>query len=392
MSIARHSAGLLRHETAERRRPMSIETSLVHPPSFDLSGSVSTPIHQTATFRTGDGASYDYSRSGNPTRDVLETQLSRLEGGATALAYGSGVTAIDAVFSLLNPDDRLVIGDDLYGGTARLAGVARDRLGVDVVRVDPDDASALDRALVGARMILVESLTNPRLRRPDITAIASRARAHGAWLAVDNTMLTPLLCQPLGMGADIAIQSATKLLAGHSDLTAGLVATNDPDLAARLAFDRNARGTALAPFESWLLLRGLETLAVRLHRQLLSTGAVLRWLRGHPSVCEVLYPDPDPDGEAQGSCVISFRPCGGAGRAEQLLKSIQLFHCAVSFGGVASSISQPRSMSHASIPAADRSVHEIPEDLLRLSIGLENPEDLIADLSRVLEIRPASAS
>lgn len=352
----------------------ALRTQLVHPPRIagEPAGAISTPIYQTATFATGPGAPYDYSRSGNPTRDVLEAQLALLDGATRALAWASGVSAIDAVLNLVDAGAEVVVGDDLYGGTARLLDLHRSARGLELRLVDASDVGAVTGAVTSrTRLVLVESVTNPRLQRVEVAALAAATRGR-ALLAVDNTMLSSYIERPLLAGADIAIQSATKLLGGHSDLTAGVVATNDASLAARLQHDQNARGTALAPFDSWLLLRGLATLPVRVDRQRATTLAVAEWLRSRAplTLC----------GE-QAGVVLSFTT-GSLPMSRTLLEATRLFHTAVSFGGVASSISLPWSMSHQSIPADQRAARAFPADLVRLSIGLEEPADLIADLEQ----------
>lgn len=376
----------------------SRDTLLVHPPSVpgEPSGASSTPIYQTATFAVGlaeEGSSaapaWDYSRSGNPTRDVLEAQLAALEGGGSirALTYNSGVAALSATLGLVPPGGEVVVGDDLYGGTRRLLARLAEHLGVRVVPVDTTDPDAVAAAL-GDRtdLLLVESPSNPRLRVSPVAVLAQIAHRHGARLAVDNSLLSSQLMQPLALGADLAIQSATKLLGGHGDLTAGVIAVQDGELAERLAFERNAEGSALAPFESWLLLRGLQTLAVRLDRQLETARRVVAFLRAHPRVRRVWYPPHGP-----GGVVTSFET-GSEAVSRSIVQSTRLFATTVSFGAARSSISLPAQMSHACVPEEERRRQGLAPDLVRLSVGIEDADDLLADLGRVLEGAPTVAS
>lgn len=356
-----------------------LDTLLVHPPSVtgEPTGSTSTPLYQTATFDVRRGG-YDYSRSGNPTRDVLEAQLARLDGGCRALAYGSGIAAIAAVLRLVGRGREVLVGSDLYGGTLRLLASLETELDLEVRLVDTSRIDAV-RAALSSRtaLVLLETPSNPMLRISDIPALADLAHAHGALLAVDNSVMTPLLQRPLGLGADIAVQSATKFLGGHGDLTAGVVVVRDPELGERLASRHNAEGIALAPMESWLLLRGLETLAVRLERQIESTAYIASFLRGHPEIQRV-HAAPAP-----GAGVLSFET-GDLGLSRRLVDLTSLFSAAVSFGAVGSSISLPCEMSHASVPMHWRSTQDLPTDLVRLAVGIEAPEDLVADLDNSL--------
>jgi len=375
----------------------SMDTRLLHPPSVpgEPSGASSTPIYQTATFalsgepggpNTGDR--WDYTRSGNPTRDVLEAQLAALEGGGAsgkageavrALAYASGMAALTAVLRQVPTGGEVVVGDDLYGGTQRLLRRLSDHLGVCVAPVDTTDPDAVAAAVSNATdLVLVESPSNPRLRVSPIPVLAEIAHRHGARLAVDNSLLSSYLMHPLALGADFAVQSATKLLGGHGDLTAGLVAVEDPALAERLAFDRNAEGTALAPFESWLLLRGLQTLAVRLDRQLESTRRLVAFLRAHPRVQRVWYPRHGP-----GGVVVSFET-GSLERSRAVVRETRVFATTVSFGAVRSSISLPAEMSHACVSEERRARQGLAADLVRVSVGIEDADELMEDLGRAL--------
>ncbi len=369
-------------------------TELVHydPCPEDPFHPSSTPIYQTATFAQEEAAQcgrFDYSRSGNPTRAVLEERLARLEGASRAFAFGSGMAAIAALCRLLSAGDELIAGDDLYGGTYRLLNRLLVRQGVTVSHVDMSDLDAVESALGSrSRLLLAESPTNPLQRIVDIPQLSRAAHAHGALLAVDSTLVSPWLQQPLALGADLVIHSATKHLAGHSDLCAGVLAVNDPQLGDELAFIQNAVGSALSPFDSWLLLRGLQTLPLRLERAQQSADRIARFLASHEAVERVHYPGlEDHPGhalhkrQAHGAgSLISFE-MGCARSAERVVNDTRLFTISVSFGGLRSLISLPRRMSHASITDFART---LPADLVRLSVGIEDPDDLIADLGRAL--------
>jgi cysteine-S-conjugate beta-lyase len=373
---------------------MKISTQCVHFDSNeDPHCSISPPIYQTATFRqpsADEFGEYDYTRSGNPTRSLVERQIARLEGAEYASAFGSGMAAISALARLLAAGEEVIAGDDLYGGTVRLLDQVLPRQGIGVRYVDPTDVAAVREALnPRVRLILIETPSNPTMRIADIRAIADVAREAGALLAVDNSMLSPCFQKPLALGADIVVHSATKFLCGHSDVTAGALVTNDYDLHRRIAFDQNAEGAGLSPFESWLLLRGMKTLSLRVERQNESARKVAEFLSNHPGVAQVYYPglaghpgrhihhrQSTGDG-----AVISFTT-GDVALSRQVVEATQLFDIAVSFGSIGSTISLPCRMSHASIPQALRSRLAPPPDLVRLSVGIEDVNDLIEDLSR----------
>lgn len=356
---------------------------------------VATPIYQTATFEQEsalDFGQYDYSRSGNPTRAVLEEALADLEGGPRAFAFASGLAALTAITRLLSAGDEILAGDDLYGGAYRLFSRILPRSGVSVRYVDATDPATLERAIgPRTRLIHIETPTNPRLRIVDLRAAADIAHRHGALLSVDSTAMSPYLQRPLELGADLVMHSATKYLCGHSDVTAGAVIPNDPKLAEALYLIQNGEGAGLGPFDSYLLLRGLKTLSLRLDRQQSSARRIAEFLRGHPRVRHAWFPglDDHPDAALHASqargpgAVISFET-GSLETSRRIAEATRLFAITVSFGGIGSSISLPCRMSHASIPAAIRSAVDLPEDLIRLSIGIEDPADLIADLTQAL--------
>jgi cystathionine beta-lyase len=372
----------------------------------DPYGAVAPPLYQTATFRQpgiDQPGEYDYTRSGNPTRALLEAQLAALEGGSAACAYGSGMAAIAALTRLVPAGSEIVAGADLYGGTVRLLSQVAPRQGIAVRYVDATDTAAVAAALTPhTRLLLVETPGNPLLGIADLGALATLARERGVLLAVDNSLLSPLLQRPLELGADLVVASTTKFLGGHSDTTGGMVATSDGALAAELAFHQNAEGTALAPFECWLLLRGLKTLALRLERQCASAAVVAARLADHPAVERVYYPGlPSHPGQAVqrrqargDGAVLSFTT-GDAERSRRLVEATRVFDLAVSFGSVASAISLPCAMSHASVPAELRARLAPPPDLVRLSVGIEDVGDLWTDLEVALAVavgrRPAIA-
>jgi cystathionine beta-lyase len=361
----------------------------------------SPPIYQTATFAQEEAdaiGAFEYSRSGNPTRETLERHCARLEGATGACAFSSGVAALAAVSRLVRCGERIVVHNGLYGGTQRLLSRLAEDRGVEVVWCDLIDGD-VHAAAVGARLILVESLTNPLWRAPDLRALAAASRRAGAWLAVDATATSPWIQRPIEHGADIVIHSATKILSGHADLTAGLVALAGAELHQRIAFIQNAEGAALAPFDSWLLLRGMRTLGVRLERQQQTASEVASWLASRSDVRVVHHPSlpSHPDHalhrtQADGpGCVLSFE-LGDEQRSLAVVAALARFAITVSFGSVDSTVSVPCRMSHASVPPALRHVGMPPRDLIRLSIGLEDAPDLIADLDQALDQAGCRAS
>ena len=363
-------------------------------------GAVSTPIYQTATFRQPTAVEfgeYDYSRSGNPTRCELEKKLAELERAEYAFAFSSGMSALSAIIKLLTTGDEVLAGSNLYGGSIRLLE-RLPRLGINVRYVDTTDAQNVSNALTSrTKMLLIETPTNPFQRVSDIAALAELTRANDALLVVDNTMLSPCLQNPITLGADIVYHSGTKFLSGHSDVTAGAVIVKDEAVAKEIAFVQNAEGTALAPFDSWLLLRGIKTLDLRVEKQCSNALKVAEFLSTHPAVTEIYHPafasaEARRKHESQasgGGSVIAFTT-GDAEFSRRIVESTKLCSIAVSFGSVNSTISLPCYMSHASIPAGLRDELAPPRDLIRLSIGIESVEDVIEDLREA--IRFASGS
>jgi cystathionine beta-lyase len=363
----------------------------------DTHGAIVPPIYQTATFEqptATEFGEYDYSRSGNPTRTILEAQLAALENAAHARVFSSGMAALTALTRILKAGEEIIAGDDLYGGTVRLLDRIASHQNISVRYVDTTDLDQLKNALTSrTRLILIETPSNPLFRISDIRTLASVARDAGSFLAVDNSMLSPVFQQPLTLGADIVVHSATKFLCGHSDVTAGALITNNPTLHQQIAFQQNAEGAGLSPFESWLLLRGLKTLALRVERQNASAQKIARFLKTRAGVTQVFYPglEDHPGREihnkqASGNgAVISFTT-GDEKLSAQIVETTRLFKIAVSFGSVGSTISLPCRMSHASIPSALRDRLAPPRDLVRLSVGIEDVDDLILDLERAFAI------
>lgn len=365
--------------------------------SDDAYGAIVPPIYQTATFEqptATEFGEFDYTRSGNPTRTLLETQLANLEGAAThACAFASGMAALTALTRIVKAGEEIIAGDDLYGGTVRLLDRLASHQNISVQYVDTTDVDKLKQAVTNrTRLIVIETPSNPLFRISDIRALASVAKDAGACLAVDNSMLSPVFQQPLSLGADVVVHSATKFLCGHSDVTAGALITNDPALHRQFAFQQNAEGAGLSPFESWLLLRGLKTLSLRVERQNDSAGKIARFLQTRPEITQVFYPglEAHPGGavhhqQARGhGAVISFTT-GDERLSAAIVETTRLFKVAVSFGSVGSTISLPCRMSHASIPRALRDRLAPPADLVRLSVGIEDADDLILDLERACE-------
>lgn len=362
-------------------------------------GAVVPPVHVASTFvqpGAGQWGEFDYSRSGNPTRRSLERALADLEGGCGALAFSSGMAATHCVTMLLAPGDHIVAGTDIYGGTYRLFHKILRPAGIEVTLVPTIDLDGVERA-IGARtrLVWVESPGNPLLSITDLRAVAELAHRRGAWLAVDNTLATPVLTRPLELGADIVMHSATKYLGGHSDLLGGALVVRDPELLRRLYFIQNATGAVMGPWEAFLCHRGLKTLELRVLEQCRSAARVAEFLARHPRIARVLYPGlPEHPGHAlaarqmQGGfgAMVSFEIAGDLAAAKRLVEATRLFQLAVSLGAVESLIEQPALMSHASYDRTDRLAHGIGDGLVRLSVGLEAVEDLCDDLAQALDV------
>ncbi|ELY4518249.1 PLP-dependent transferase [Cronobacter muytjensii] len=364
----------------------------------DQHGAVMPPIYATSTFAQpapGEHTGYEYSRSGNPTRHALERAIAELEAGRQGFAFASGLAAISTVLELLDKESHIVAVDDVYGGTYRLLENVRKRTaGLSVTWAKPDDLAALEAAIrPETRMIWVETPTNPLLKLADLEAIVGLARRHGIISVADNTFASPAIHRPLTLGFDIVVHSATKYLNGHSDVVAGLAVVGDnATLAQQLAYLQNAVGGVLDPFSSFLTLRGIRTLALRMERHSANARKIAQRLERHPQVEKVFFPwlDSHPQHAlarrqmALAGGMISIVVRGDDARAAQVIKKLRLFTLAESLGGVESLVSQPFSMTHASIPLEQRLANGITPQLIRLSVGIEEAEDLIADLEQAL--------
>ncbi|WP_319404049.1 PLP-dependent aspartate aminotransferase family protein [uncultured Anaeromusa sp.] len=358
-------------------------------------GALSTPIYQTASFRhpaLGESTGYDYTRSGNPTRQALEEGLARLEGGSGACAFSSGLAAITTLLMLYQQGDHLIVVEDCYGGTYRLFEQVLSRFGLTASYVDATTLDAIGQALrPETKAVFIETPTNPLLRIVDVRALASFCRSNKLQLIVDNTFLTPYFQRPLELGADLVVHSGTKYLAGHNDLLCGVIVAKEPELAAKVKFLQNATGAILSPSDSWLLIRSLKTLALRMEKHNANALAISRWLLEHPKVSRVFYPGlPLHNGhtihESQASGyggMVSFEVNAPA-LVPQVLAKVQLIQFAESLGGVETLITFPAVQTHADIPAADRERLGISDCLLRLSVGIEDADDLITDLGQAL--------
>ncbi len=375
---------------------LGFETRAIHAgqDADAATGAVVTPITLSTTFvqdEVGVHQGYEYARSGNPTRAALEDCVASLERATHGLAFASGLAAEDNVLRLLQPGERIVLGNDAYGGTYRLISKIYGAVGYPWTAVDLTDLDGLrERWLPDTRMIWLESPTNPLLTCIDIEAVADIAHEMGALVVVDNTFATPYLQQPLTLGADVVVHSATKYLGGHSDVVGGFVAVDDDALAERLRFTQNAAGAVPAPFDCYLVLRGLKTLAVRMDRHCTNARAVVDLLVGHPAVDRVLYPQlPDHPGHPAAARqmrdfggMVSFTVRGGEDAALEVVRHTELFTLAESLGAVESLIEHPGRMTHASAAGSDL---EVPPSLVRLSVGLETATDLVADLRQALD-------
>lgn len=364
-------------------------------------GATVIPIHLSTTFTQdaiGLHKGYEYQRSGNPTRAALEECLASLEGaGAKGLAFASGLAATSAALSILKPGDHVVAGADLYGGTYRLFERVLRPLGVLFSYVEGDDPTVFARAIgPQTRLIWLETPTNPLLQLTDIAALAEIARKAGLWLIVDNTFATPSLQRPLELGAHAVVHSTTKYIGGHSDVVGGALLTAEPALYDAWAFYQNAAGGVLGPFEAWLTLRGLKTLDLRMQRHCRNAAHVAQYLQGHARVRQVIYPGlPTHPQHALArrqmsgfGGMVSFEIEGGRAGVDSFVRRLKVFSFAESLGGVESLACYPDAMTHASIPESERRRRGITEGLIRLSVGIEDYEDLTADLDQALRNEP----
>jgi cystathionine beta-lyase/cystathionine gamma-synthase len=361
-----------------------------------LSGAVMTPIYQTSTYvqeGLGQHKGYEYGRTQNPTREALERNVASLEGATYGMAFGSGLAALDALLKLLQSDDHVVCGDNLYGGSQRLMERVYARLGLSFTFVDMREVSAVERAITPAtRMIYCETPTNPMMNLVDLAAVGDLAQAHGYLFVVDNTFATPFFQRPLEFGADLVLHSTTKYLNGHSDMVGGMLVTSRDDLAERLAFVQNAAGGVPGPMDCWLALRGIKTLPLRMRQHDANGRRIAEWLTHQRGIEKVYYPGLPSHPQHELACrqmsgfggMISIE-LGDVTRARRFVEATRVFALAESLGGVESLIGHPASMTHASVPLAMRKEMGLTDSLVRLSCGIEDAADLIADLEQALE-------
>ena len=376
---------------------MDFSTSCVHPPRRveDPMGAIVPPLYLTSSFAhpgVGQSTGYDYSRLQNPTREVLEDTVRELEGGDDCLAFSSGMAAISCLMELFSPGDRLVASWDLYGGSIRLFDSVSAKNGVEVDRIDTTDLDAVAAALEpGAKALFVESPTNPLMAVSDIRALAELAHGAGALLVVDNTFLTPFFMNPIALGADVVVHSATKYLAGHNDVIAGLLVSAVPEVSERLRNLIKTIGSGLDPFAAWLVSRGIKTLPVRMERHQQNALTLATWLEEQPQVSYVLYPGL-PDHPGHDLCLEQGRGFGGMvtfgvdseKRALDLLRRVRLVMFAESLGGAETLITYPLTQTHADVAPEELAEKGIDGTMLRLSVGLESADDVIADLAQAL--------
>jgi cystathionine beta-lyase/cystathionine gamma-synthase len=387
---------ILPHDHDHRFATRSVHAGQIVEP---LAGAVMTPIYQTSTYvqsALGQHKGYEYARTQNPTREALERNVASLEGGTHGFAFGSGLAALDAVLKLLRSGDHVVCGDNVYGGTHRLMDQVYTGFGVRFTFVDMRDVANIERAVTPAtRMLYCETPTNPMMYLADLGAVGDLAQARGYLYVVDNTFATPFFQRPLESGADIILHSTTKYLNGHSDMVGGILVTARDDLAERLGFIQNAAGGVPGPMDCWLALRGIKTLPLRMRQHDANGRAVAAWLTRRPEVRQVYYPGlpthPQHDlARRQMSGfggMISF-DLGDSARAKRFVERTRIFALAESLGGVESLVGHPATMTHASVPAAMRQAMGLTDSLVRLSCGVEDADDLLADLDQALSAKP----
>lgn len=362
----------------------------------ERTGAVNVPIFQTATYkqiRLGQHTGYEYTRTGNPTREALEKLIADLEHGSHGLAFASGMAATTAVLSLFKSGDKIIISSNVYGGTFRVLDTIFRNFNITYEIVDTTDLSLLEKSITSeVKAVFIESPANPLLTVTDISAVSKITNAHGTLLIVDNTFMTPYLQRPLTLGADIVVHSATKYLGGHSDLVAGLVVVKDEKLAEKIYFIQNATGGVLPPFDSFLLIRGIKTLGVRMDRHIINATVVAKKLKTNPAVKAVFYPGLEDDAgyeiqkkQADGAGgMVTFEIANGYSPAK-FFDGLKLVALAESLGGVESLACHPSTMTHASIPQEIREMVGINENLIRLSIGIESENDIISDIENALK-------
>ncbi len=380
------------HDLARRFGTRAVHAGHLGDP---LSGAVMTPIYQTSTYiqeGLGKHKGYEYARTRNPTREALERNVAALEGGRHGFAFGSGLAALDAVLKLLSAGDHVVSGENVYGGSHRQMTHIWARLGLTFTFVDGGDTAAVAAAVTPhTRMVYAETPTNPMMRLCDLAATGEIARTAKALFVVDNTFATPFFQQPLQLGADIVLHSTTKYLNGHSDMVGGLLVATRDDVAERIGFIQNSSGAVPGPFDCWLALRGTKTLALRMRQHDASGRRIAEWLTTHPRVRRVYYPGLPSHPQHQLACrqmtgfggMISIE-LGDVGLARRFVERTKIFALAESLGGVESLVGHPASMTHASVPRELREKMGLTDSLVRLSVGIEDVEDLIGDLDQAL--------
>lgn len=377
---------------------MKLATKLIHGgPTIDpQTGAMGVPIYQISTYRqtsVDHFSKYDYARGDNPTREALEETVANLEGGGRCLAFASGMAAISTTLMIFSPGDHLVVCDDVYGGAYRVLATIFSRMGVESTFVDATDLNAIEAAIKpNTKGIYLETPSNPLLKVTDLRGAAAIAKRHNIITLVDNTFMTPYLQRPLELGCDIVLHSGTKFLNGHSDVICGFSITNNPELAKRIRYVQNAFGTGLGPQDSFLTLRGIKTLKVRMEESQRNTLQIIAWLQSNPGVIAVHYPGLESHpgyaihkGQADGSGAVFSFELDSFETTKKLLENSRLASFAVSLGGVESILSYPARMSHASVPPEERLRKGITDTLVRLSVGLEDPSDLIADMEAALQ-------
>lgn len=376
---------------------MKIESKLIHGriDGDPHTGAVTVPLYLTSTYKQdgiGNHRGYEYSRTGNPTREAVEVLIAELEGGVAGFGFASGMAATTAVMMLFKANDKILLSSNVYGGTFRVLDKVFKNFKLEYELVDTSNLELVASKITeDVKAIFIETPTNPLMHITDIDSISKLAKKHGLLTIVDNTFMTPYLQQPIKHGADIVLHSATKYLGGHSDLIAGLAVVNTSELAERLHFIQNATGGVLSPFDSWLLIRGIKTLAVRMDRHIENTNKLINFLQQNEAIIKLYYPGINKDKDskihniqaAKGGAMISF-VLDSAYNPDKFLQSLQLITLAESLGGIESLISHPATMTHAAIPPEIRAELGIVDNLIRLSVGIENINDLIRDIKHAL--------
>jgi cystathionine beta-lyase/cystathionine gamma-synthase len=379
---------------------MKIATKFIHAGAEPdpSTGAIMTPIYQTSTYvqeAPGKNKGFEYARSQNPTRKALEEALAVIENGKYGLAFSSGVAATDAVIKLLNPGDEVIAGNDMYGGTYRMFSKIFERFGIRFIYTDTSNTDLLAKTITAkTKLIWLETPTNPLMNISDIAAVAAIAKKAKAWLCVDNTFASPYLQNPLDLGADIVMHSSTKYLGGHSDVIQGGLSMNDADLREKLYFIQKSCGAVPGPMDCFLVLRGIKTLHLRMQQHCINGEKIAHWLRKHPKIGKVYWPGFE-DHPGYAIAKKQMRGFGGmisftlkdesVDKAMKVLSSTALFSLAESLGGVESLINHPASMTHASIPREERIKNGLTDSLIRLSVGIEDADDLIADLEKAID-------